>query len=599
MKQILLIVFLFGIANSFSQSKKFFRYFKDYTRLDASSNYPVSEQDPRAIFNPSITYAGDTSGLKFNNEYVAFRQEHVTGLPLPTSYFRFIHSEPTTVAEYSEFQNYLRDSVCREVLYEQVKDDKEAAKMLLIRKQFIAEMDENPENRPKDFGYNDRKDNRYYFDLNWKYPLMPEKGWQASLLRDYYLLAAEQFYGKREFDWRKLTYSYSLIDLRTPTKKSDTLIKRSRQRFIIDYESPIIINPFAWSSSSKSVNDETSVLGQLYTDLFPDQPITGITGMQALAFCDWKKQQIEKELAKQGLPCYVTVTLPTVADLERMKSKQQFEVPERDYTEQWRITGKEYKDFVKAVKDSLELELLYANIPSDEDAAMLLNHPKEFYNEIESEMVPFKVSKREQNRLFFPLKYDASIIKKYQDLLPDVKSSGWNNHCYYRYFWMDAAAKGFEPKLTPGPENMLFPEYYETAKQQQVESKIKGSVNDRNQHSGVRVFSNLQAFIIPELTDVILGISLDNQEDTELMKGITYEQAKAFYSWKYPIQKAKAGDNWQQFIFPNKEQFELLQKGEKMVIPAHKLDFPAPTFHYVVHLSRNFYMGNTGKIKLR
>ncbi len=437
MKQILLLVFLLGVANSFGQSRKFFHYFKDYTRLDAGSDYPVNEKDTRVLAIPGTNYIGDTSGLKFNNEYVAFRQEHVTGISLQTWYFRFLHNEPVTVAEYCEFRNYLRDSICREALYVRVKDDKEAAKMLLISKQFIEEMDRNPENRPKDFGYENRKDNRYYFDLNWKYPLMPEKGWQNALLSDYYLPKEESFYGKFEFDWRKVIYSYFIIDFR-PASKGDTL-KSSAKRFINEFESPVTINTSAWENSSKSVNDEASVLGRTFLDLLPDEPIIGITGMQAVAFCDWKKARIEKELEKQGMPCFVTVTLPVVSDLERLE-RMELQVPERDYTSQWRIRVKDYKRFRKAVIDS----------------------------------------------------------------------------------------------------------------------------------------------IIP-------GVSFDNQLDNELVKGMSYEQAKAFYSWKFPMQQAKPGDDWQQFVFPSKEQFELVQNGRKVIVPAHKLEFPTPTFHYVVHITRNYF----------
>lgn len=521
----ILVFLVFGIVNGcFGQQKTIARYFKDYTQLDVGSDYPTNETDPRAMAIPSRTYAGDTSGLKFRNQFVAFRQDDINGVTGSKWHFRFLHNEPTTLAEYNEFRNQLRDSLLREQLYERVKDDKEAAKMLVVSKPFLAEMERNTENNPKDFGYKDRTDNRYYFDLNWKYPLIPEKGWQAELLSNYYLPEAERFYGKREFDWRNIQYSYFIIDLSKDVKTGDTL-KRSKRRFIIDYESPVIVNPFAWSHASKSVNDETSVLGQLYEELLSDQPLTGITGMQALAFCDWKAIQIEKELEKQGVYAWVSVTLPTVSDLERLKSEQQFQVPERDYTKQWRIGVKEYKAFVNAVKDSLRL-------------------------------------------------------------VTEEKLSDSSDHCYYRYFWMDAATKGFEPGLTPGPENVLYTEHYETVKGQNVESRPFGALNELGQHSGVRVFTNLQAFIIPEQVNVIAGVSLDNQEDTESMKGITYEQAKAFYSWKYPIHKAKQGDDWQQFIFPTKEQFESVQSGETVIVPAHKLDFPSPTFQYVVHVNK-------------
>jgi hypothetical protein len=42
-------------------------------------------------------------------------------------------------------------------------------------------------------------------------------------------------------------------------------------------------------------------------------------------------------------------------------------------------------------------------------------------------------------------------------------------------------------------------------------------------------------------------------------------------------------ENWQQFVFPTEEQFKKVQTGEKVIIPAHSIEYPTPLFRYVVH----------------
>ena len=71
--------------------------------------------------------------------------------------------------------------------------------------------------------------------------------------------------------------------------------------------------------------------------------------------------------------------------------------------------------------------------------------------------------------------------------------------------------------------------------------------------------------------------------EAQIIKKITYEQALAFYHWKYPIHKIKATDNWQDFVLPSKEQFEKIQRREQIIIEEKKLEFPSPVFRYVVH----------------
>jgi len=101
------------------------------------------------------------------------------------------------------------------------------------------------------------------------------------------------------------------------------------------------------------------------------------------------------------------------------------------------------------------------------------------------------------------------------------------------------------------------------------------------QSTGIRTHENFARFI-HQVEAPILPDS--NSTETEIIKKITYEQALAFYHWKYPIQKIKATDNWQDYVLPTKEQFERIQRGEQIIVEEKIVEFPSPVFRYVVHI---------------
>lgn len=104
--------------------------------------------------------------------------------------------------------------------------------------------------------------------------------------------------------------------------------------------------------------------------------------------------------------------------------------------------------------------------------------------------------------------------------------------------------------------------------------------------SGVRSHQNLARFYHKETLSVVPDASfqLENQDDKILVKGISYEQALAFYHWKYPTWKEVKQQHWQTFVLPSAEQFERIQRGETIVVPVQSVPYPTPLFRYVVHV---------------
>lgn len=98
---------------------------------------------------------------------------------------------------------------------------------------------------------------------------------------------------------------------------------------------------------------------------------------------------------------------------------------------------------------------------------------------------------------------------------------------------------------------------------------------------GTRSHSNLRRFIISDYAFIPQpkNISYDDS-----IADITYEQALAYYNWKFRIDKFQEGDDWQQFVFPTEEEFERIKRGESIVHPAEEIEYDSPVFRMVVEL---------------
>jgi hypothetical protein len=344
----------------------------------------------------------------------------------------------------------------------------------------------------------------------------------------------------------------------------------------------------AWALNSAFSNDEKSTLAQLYQTYFRDSPVIVQSGSQAIAFCRWKEIQLQKELLRKKIKGSVHVSLPDISELKDFERQSALRIPAKDHTDEWRIPVQQYQEFFKAMQDSVELEYLYNYLESSKDAAHLLDHPKMYFSEYSLEYEVFGDWNKKVNRLFFPLKYSQTIVKENEALLSELRNQ---KELCTKYYWIDVASRAVIGKVEPGNYHVNVydgPRYLELIPDTNLAGVPLGMdvnngwYNQSGHGFDARCHKNLSDYILEETVDIQPAIPLEQQKRRALVKGITYEQALAYYHWKYPIWRAKSEDDWQNFVYPSEEQFNRIQNGEQLIIPEHFLNFPSPVFRYVV-----------------
>lgn len=570
----LFILFTLFAVTAFGQNKKLSSFLgSDFQTISARKNIPYMETNPLCEMVPSLSIKNDTSGMVYQNEYVLFRNLECLSADSMKSAVNFLKTTFVSNKEYQEFQKWVRDSASRERIYAGTSAGNEAVKWLNV-----------PTKDFKSLHLSAREENRKKYPLNWKKEFSYDDLNLMPLLVDMYLPVNERFYKSRDFDERKNTYHYTLFPSNQTAEKFGG----------IRFEITTVSHEAFWAKESASINDEVSVLGQIYDRLFLSNPVVGLTGMQANAFCHWKEIQLQNELDKRQLPYKVRLTLPMVS--EYVNTSKTLTIPEKNYTLNWKITVKDYQSFIKAVRDSLFKEVLFMELEEDWLASRFLQAKKVYLDESTLGIVEYDPSDRVENRSIFPLTEDQKILQKYTEQIKAIESryaEKLNNYLYYR---MNVKGKTILGKMETdsgsGYANNFGDKGHLVELLSVSETDSLGHpigmdlsmnwVNCLYQGTGVRDHENYARFILREVVQVTPSIPIENQQPEVLMKGITYEQALAYYHWKYPIWKAKVGEDWQNYVYPNEKQFEQIQNGESLIIPEHQLNFPSPLFRYVV-----------------
>lgn len=329
-------------------------------------------------------------------------------------------------------------------------------------------------------------------------------------------------------------------------------------------------------------------------------------GTQASAFCHWKQERLQKELDNQELPYYVLVTLPVKEDLNEIPESNQFSIAERDYADQWGITCKEYTSFVNSVKDSMKRELLYTKVKEDKLAEKLLHKTDDLLmSESRLEWVEFDPADRLLNRELYFLNYKTNISNRkywqYDKVGNRLNLDLLIGDPVFHYSYIDCYSRSQLGKFTieiesvDPPSTDYYFKYYESDLKiydstGQFEYGIIGKdlwipgLDKKNHDPGVRAHTYVARFYNNVDINVSPGNAQELNESGELIQSISYEQAIAYYRWKYPIQNANEHSDWQDFVLPTKEQFEKVQRGEQLVIGERKVPYPTPLFRYVVHV---------------
>jgi hypothetical protein len=562
---------MFSVTLTYGQQKKLLKLLgSDFQPVPTRTKSQYMETNTACQAVSSTTVFGDTSGIVYQNEYMLFRNYPNPAQSLSNAALSCVKSTYVSNAEYLEFQNWVRDSIAREHIYNDVESDAIALKFINVSKSEL-----------KSFKFNldDRNENRSRYNLNWKTKFSYADPEFLPFLYFLYLPPNERFCHRKDIDERHLRYIYI-----QSVQKSKGELKNFHSNI------PVILFQDFWAAQSASINDEYSVLGQVYDQLLPTQPAVGLTGMQANAFCHWKELQLQQELNKKHLPYLVQVTLPLVSELTA-KSPGALSVPPKDYTPNWKITVHDYQLFMHAVRDSFITEVLYAELPDSKEATKLIQSKPLYFDEGCLKFVKFNSDKRASNREVFALTENGSILKKHKEEIKKIEVRNSDRLDIYKYYRMDIKSKTIVGKLENRErynlDGLNF-EFLHTSEKDSVTKEPIGMdlnldyVNMLSQGSGVRGHEKYRRFIVPELVQLTPGIPIENQKSEDFIRGISYEQALAYYHWKYPIWKVRATDDWQKYVYPDEEQFKRIQKGEQVFSQQHELNYPTPVFRFVV-----------------
>ena len=615
MKAYLFILFLsFITLNSNAQisastSKKISKIIGDkFILLPNQNNYPYSFFSNGLNIDMSTCLANDTVGVSYQNEHLLWHD--LISFSNQKESLKFISDSPVSVQEFIEFQNYVRDSIARDkiflnesgrsCIYGKADEwtDLDAKEWINYRDFY---WDEN-ENKILEFDPSDKVLGRSLFNLNWDRPLSYKNPKLIPILADLYLPVPERIYKLKEFDQRKFNYQYSnTIRDQYTCGINSTLLKFpftnvqniqqyiKNQELVIPEQTTILIDNYSWAQRSKNERDEFSVLAYTYTKLFPNAPIIGINNPQAKAFCHWKQEKIQKELNKKGIPYKVVLTLPTIEDLKNIQQKEAlFKIPTKNYTEKWKITNQEYSLFVDAVKDSILRKTLYLKIKSDQEAVKLLNYEKIYFDEETLEYTEIDLSDRYLNNFLFTLNYNTKLTSlKINSKIIDSIYYYINSYAlddYFEYKYIESKERSLKGYFIPTFNDSLYTKDSISEKQKINNDLNLNFTNILKESTSIRSNKYLNFFNITIKVSLLAFSKPDISALNSLFKGITYEQAIAYYYWKYPIHNPNSKDNWQNFVLPTKEQFEEIQKGKSIVIEEKLVAYPTPVFRYVVHL---------------
>jgi len=203
--------------------------------------------------------------------------------------------------EYRQFTNWVKDSILRKQLAEMKFDDPE-----------YVMLDEN--DMPIEDAYGQPL-------INWKGKINMDDMDVRSILEEMYLTGSEVFDGRvKEFDTRKFTYKYQVLDLKTASLKSNrengAKGETDRSEFLKDIEINIYPDTLTWNHDySYSFNDPYAKK-YFWHPAFDDYPVVGVNWKQATAFAHWRSKMMNSFLREIKQPILPEFRLPTESEWE-------------------------------------------------------------------------------------------------------------------------------------------------------------------------------------------------------------------------------------------------------------------------------------------
>ncbi len=261
------------------------------------------ESDPFGmVFIPQGSF-----NMGVNDQEVAWAQSSQTKTVTVDPFW--MDETEITNNEYRQFVFWVRDSIMRRMLGEQLDD-------------YVITEDEfgNPIEPPA---------------INWETRIDTRDEEVNTILADMYLNQQERFYKKQEIDTRKLMYEYFWIDLKQAARKSNRydFDTKKYEGFIIDNQgekveikdrSSFVIRDVVnvYPDTLVWIADFTYSFNEPYANMYfwhpsyDNYPVVGVSWKQASAFCIWRSMFLNAALRAGGSPGVHDYRLPFEAEWE-------------------------------------------------------------------------------------------------------------------------------------------------------------------------------------------------------------------------------------------------------------------------------------------
>jgi sulfatase modifying factor 1 len=179
----------------------------------------------------------------------------------------YLSDHEVTNAEYREFVNWVRDSIALTLLAQ------------------------------KDPSYYRDKEKKH---IDWQKRSLLTEAVYSSL--EMYYPKGERFNDKKEFDTRKFIYTYSEVYDSTSGPQTISI--------------PVYPDTLCWMNDFPYSYNEPLVKSYFWHAAFDNYPVVGVSWQQANAYCKWRTDRLNEEIAKHKGTLFPAFRLPTEAEWE-------------------------------------------------------------------------------------------------------------------------------------------------------------------------------------------------------------------------------------------------------------------------------------------
>lgn len=544
---------------------------------------------------------GDTASLIYNGEIIN-RDEifEFAGL-IPVS---VIKEQYVSNDEWKSFQNYVADSIKRKLLFELGSNEFENS--------FIPTFDEKGDVLE-----------RSEWRINWKFSIEKQLAKNPGLyyhIEDLYIHRAEQHDRLIQLDARKVVYEYL-----------KPVGKMGLEALVQSHIYPDSLN---WINVSNnhygSINEQLATFYHSHSQ-FEQEPACNLVESQVLAYLNWKETMHQNWLDQKNINLVVNYRLPYWNEADLIQpTKNSITIPEYNL-DWWRITNKDYLEFVEYVRDSIAHRILgeeidenlylkrtkYFNGEELDPSRWNINWKKEIkwdqLSELEQEYLsgmfipeheytgPPRIDERKLVYTFYPLELShAAKARENQELVSVHEVFSYDDikvDSVIRY----AGGKHESVRM----REWDYAEYFYTIDcyhNNSIESVIL--IEDKSSciHSyhefiyptlDVEWMKDLEQMdeegmlsenYVPQFDYTKTANVYDFESNPDASVQINYSQAVAFYYWKRKT-KGQIVNHPNILLanyIPSKEEWLQIQEGKEMIRNETSINTPSPKFRYVI-----------------